>query len=148
MGYRIMFYGGLILSIVSLTLTILIFVKYQIKQVIADLTGVKLSKSKQQGHYHYQTDLTESAKRTTSDIIVKKDQAIRTTNNLVEETELLSEAKAVEYLQQSTSEETELLSSFDETTLLEEVGEGFTIDEEMILVDSNEIIEDGGERVV
>lgn len=79
---------------------------------------------------------------------LKKDQVIRTTSNFVEETELLSEAQALEDSQQSGIEETELLSSFDETTLLKEISEGFTIDDDMVIVDSNEIIEDGGERVV
>lgn len=147
MGYQVMFYGGLILAIVSFTLTVLVFIKYQIKQVLADLFGVKFTKAKQQQHYQYQADLTESGKRTTSDIIVKKDQVIGSASDSTEETELLSEVQmAADSLQSTGEEETVLLSSVDETTLLEETSDGFMIDEDVIMVDSNEVIESGGEK--
>ena len=140
-------YGGLILAIVSFTLTVLVFIKYQIKQVLADLFGVKFTKAKQQQHYQYQADLTESGKRTTSDIIVKKDQVIGSASDSTEETELLSEVQmAADSLQSTGEEETVLLSSVDETTLLEETSDGFMIDEDVIMVDSNEVIESGGEK--
>ena len=147
MGYQVMFYGGLILAIVSFTLTVLVFIKYQIKQVLADLFGVKFTKAKQQQHYQYQADLTESGKRRTSDIIVKKDQVIGSASDSTEETELLSEVQmAADSLQSTGEEETVLLSSVDETTLLEETSDGFMIDEDVIMVDSNEVIESGGEK--
>ena len=147
MGYQVMFYGGLILAIVSFTLTVLVFIKYQIKQVLADLFGVKFTKAKQQQPYQYQADLTESGKRTTSDIIVKKDQVIGSASDSTEETELLSEVQmAADSLQSTGEEETVLLSSVDETTLLEETSDGFMIDEDVIMVDSNEVIESGGEK--
>lgn len=148
MGYQVMFYGGLILAIVSFTLTVLVFIKYQIKQVLADLFGVKFTKAKQQQPYQYQADLTESGKRTTSDIIVKKDQVIGSASDSTEETELLSEVQmAADSLQSTGEEETVLLSSVDETTLLEETSDGFMIDEDVIMVDSNEVIESGGEKI-
>lgn len=148
MGYQVIFYGGLILAIVSFTLTVLVFIKYQIKQVLADLFGVKFTKAKQQQPYQYQADLTESGKRTTSDIIVKKDQVIGSASDSTEETELLSEVQmAADSLQSTGEEETVLLSSVDETTLLEETSDGFMIDEDVIMVDSNEVIESGGEKI-
>lgn len=148
MGYQIMFFGGLALSIVSLTLAIYFFIKFQIKQVITDLTGFRISKSKQQNHYHYQADLTTTGKQTSSAIVVKKDQATRKTTNSLKETELLSEPEALSESNQSALKETELLSEIDDMTLLAESAEAFVISEDMIVVDSNEVIENGGKKIV
>lgn len=145
MGYQVMFYGGLVLSIVSLTLAILLFRKYQIKQVINDLTGIQFSKSKQQHHYHYQANLTENGRRTTSDIMIKKDQSIQTTAAPDAETELLLNTNLVE---QTDVKETEILSADDETTLLEEQDQVFIIEDDMLVIDSNKVIENGGEKIV
>src|SRR5690606_9293274 len=127
MEYQIMFYGGLAGAVITLIISIIVYMKLQISQVIEDITGGRFKRKKANGRSSYETAET---KRTTSEIkLRKKDDPVATSvadtallvsqeleptsmlqNTDVEPTALLVEEKPVE--------ETSLL--IEETTLLDD----------------------------
>jgi hypothetical protein len=127
MTYQIMFYGGLAAALLTLIITIYVYVKMNIRRVISDLTGIKWKSTfgkKSSSHAE------EEEKRTTNEIRLKKQDLEGD-----EITELLEdEVAATALLNESDVEETTLLSSDveleDETTLL-----GDSMDETTLLAD-------------
>ncbi|WP_017471217.1 hypothetical protein [Amphibacillus jilinensis] len=179
MGYQIMFYGGLALTIICLGLAIGLFIKLDIKQALADLTGLKWLKSKQGSSFQYQANVTESGKRTTSQIVIRRDQDASFTssklssaaseakqaNSFIEteylptstassdqqinshaETEYINEPNITRHQQQNNLTETVLLPTSEETTLLTDEDASFMIDEDIVRVEANEVITNGGEK--
>ncbi|MGM0838639.1 MAG: hypothetical protein ACQEV7_21095 [Bacillota bacterium] len=117
MTYQIMFYGGLAAALLTLIITIYVFVKMNIRRVISDLTGIKW---KLPFGRKSSTQAGEDEKRTTNEIRLKKQDLEGD-----EITELMEgEVAATALLDESDVEETTLLSSEveqeDETTLLGE----------------------------
>ncbi|SEO61124.1 hypothetical protein SAMN04488134_109144 [Amphibacillus marinus] len=148
MGYQIMFYGGLALAAICLVLAIWLFIKLDIKQALADLTGSSWLKSKQPKSFHYQADLTESGKRTTSQIVLRKDQAAPFTTGQTEETELLQAGEPVNVQAEAYLPETELLSDDeDATTLLTNEQADFIVEDDFVITDAEEVISNGGEKI-
>lgn len=127
MTYQIMFYGGLAAALLTLIITIYVYVKMNIRRVISDLTGIKW-KSPFAKRSSTQAEVEE--KRTTNEIRLKKQDL-----EGEEITELMEdEVAATALLDENDVEETTLLSSGvdreDETTLL-----GESVDETTLLTD-------------
>lgn len=127
MTYQIMFYGGLAAALLTLIITIYVYVKMNIRRVISDLTGIKW---KSPLGRKSPTQAEEEEKRTTNEIRLKKQDMEGD-----EITELMEdEVAATALLDESDVGETTLLSSEDEqgdeTTLL-----GESMDETTLLTD-------------
>lgn len=137
MTYQIMFYGGLAAALLTLILSIYVYVKMNIRRVIYDLTGIKWQRpfgKKSSSH-------AEEEKRTTNEIRLKKqDMEENEITELMEgevaATALLDESdiEGTALLDESHIEETVLLSAGneqeDETSLL-----GESMDETTLLND-------------
>ena len=149
MEYQIMFYGGLAGALITLIISIIVFMKLKISQVLTDITGYGSRKKARAATSHSRRTDTET-KKTTSEIKLRKkdvpaaveveDTAIMSqeleptailTNDqkYKAQTELLVEKETAAYMEEETSilgtdeEETMLLSDEDETTLLQEEDE-------------------------
>jgi hypothetical protein len=117
MTYQIMFYGGLAAALLTLIITVYVYVKMNIRRVISDLTGIKWKRPFEKKS---SSQAKEEEKRTTNEIRLKKQDLEGD-----EITELMEEeVAATALLDESDVEETTLLSSDveleDETTLLGE----------------------------
>jgi hypothetical protein len=117
-----MFYGGLAAALLTLGITVYVFIKLNIRHVLTDLTGIKW---KTPSARRTAAQETESLRRTTSEIKLKK-------QNLAGEeiTELMSqEVAATALLQEEKADETMLLSEYEaeETSLLGEEAEETTL---------------------
>lgn len=146
MKYQIMFYGGILGTIIMLVITIIVFIKHHIIQVIKDLLGVRSRKEKytQKTNYKNTTDrikksttrdikfkkLTEEVKLKESgiidDIVSKETESIDSCNeetefinDIVEETEDIESIYTKEGIS-ADGNETMLLENEDETTILTE----------------------------
>jgi hypothetical protein len=117
MEYQIMLYGGMAGALITLIISIILYVKMDIAQVVEDLTGISLRKRL---HKKKKAQDESNEKRLTKEIMIKKQfakeaaasQETELMSSVVEETALLSDG----YI-----EETSLLTAdFDETTLLSE----------------------------
>ncbi|MDQ6595096.1 hypothetical protein [Bacillus salipaludis] len=130
MGYQIMFYGGLAGALITLAISIVLFVKMEIAQVFTDLTGIQFRKKRRRID-------EESREKHTKEIMLKKQYA---ESAAAEETELLEVAETVlaGEIEETTllMEETTLL--VEETTLL--VENEFIKEVDVVIVHSNTVI--------
>jgi len=100
-----MFYGGLAAALLTLIITIYIYVKMNIRRVISDLTGLKWKSPF--GKKKSSTQSNEEKTRTTNEIRLKKqDMGGDEITELMED-----EVAATALLDESDVEETTLLSS-------------------------------------
>jgi hypothetical protein len=123
MHYQIMFYGGLAGAIITLGISIIVFVKLNISKVIEHLTGYSFRRARKKSRKtkYQEQDLAE--KRTTNEIKIRK--------NVVEHNLAVKETAATEWMGEEIEptalmavekvEETELL--VEETTLLDQADE-------------------------
>lgn len=117
MEYQIMLYGGMAGTIITLIISIILYVKMGIAQVIEDLTGISLRKRL---HKKKKAQDESNEKRLTKEIMLKKQYAGEAAAS--QETELMnSEMEETALLTDGYIEETTLLTAdVDETTLLSE----------------------------
>jgi hypothetical protein len=117
MEYQIMLYGGIAGTIITLIISIILYVKMGIAQVVEDLTGISLRK-----RLHKKKKVLDESneKRLTKEIMLKKQYAGEAAAS--QETELMSsEIEETALLAAGYIEETSLLTAdLDETTLLSE----------------------------
>ncbi|MDF2787654.1 MAG: hypothetical protein K0S80_752 [Neobacillus sp.] len=117
MEYQIMLYGGMAGTIITLIISIILYVKMGIAQVVEDLTGISLRK-----RLHKKKKVMDESneKRLTKEIMLKKQYAGEAAAS--QETELMSsEIEETALLAAGYIEETSLLTAdLDETTLLSE----------------------------
>jgi hypothetical protein len=117
MEYQIMLYGGMAGTIITLIISIILYVKMGIAQVVEDLTGISLRK-----RLHKKKKVLDESneKRLTKEIMLKKQYAGEAAAS--QETELMSsEIEETALLAAGYIEETSLLTAdLDETTLLSE----------------------------
>lgn len=147
MTYELMFYGGIIGAIIMLPITIYIFIKLNINQVIKDLTGIGFTNTPHTSRRRYQSKTDGKLKKLTSEIKLRKEnknipsiQGTMETESLhhyVEPTELLEGETSLEETTLLTVEETTLLN---ETTVLNENPNKFTLEKNIIIVHSLPII--------
>ncbi|MFP7299896.1 hypothetical protein [Neobacillus niacini] len=117
MEYQIMLYGGMAGAVITLIISIILYIKMGIAQVIEDLTGVSLRR-RLQSKKKARVDSNE--KRMTKEIMLKKQYAGEAFAS--QETELMSSGVLeTALLDDGNIEETTLLTAdFDETTVLSE----------------------------
>ena len=115
MEYQIMLYGGMAGAVITLIISIILYVKMGIAQVVEDLTGISLRKRLHKRR-KAQDELKE--KKLTKEIMLKKQYANEAAAS--QETELMnSEIEETALLGDGYSEETTLLTAdLDETALL------------------------------
>jgi hypothetical protein len=117
MEYQIMLYGGMAGTIITLIISIILYVKMGIAQVVEDLTGISLRK-----RLHKKKKVLDESneKRLTKEIMLKKQYAGEAAAS--QETELMSsEIEETALLAGGYIEETSLLTAdLDETTVLSE----------------------------
>lgn len=150
MEYQIMFYGGLAGAVITLIISIIVYMKLQISQVIEDITGGRFKRKKANGRSSYETAET---KRTTSEIkLRKKDDPVATS---VADTALVSqELEPTSMLQNTDVEPTALLveeKPVEETSLLIEETTLLDVDETTLLVEDDEtsiLLEGDGETAI
>ncbi|MEH7246193.1 hypothetical protein V7114_05285 [Neobacillus niacini] len=147
MEYQIMFYGGMAGAIITLIISIILYVKMGIAQVVEDLTGISFRKRL---HKKRKAKEESNQKRLTQEIMLKKQYAREAAAS--QETELMSSIEETALLgDDGYIEETSLLiADFEETTVLSADMEetSFLIEEEepfkkevdVIVVHSNTII--------
>lgn len=150
MEYQIMFYGGLAGALITLIISIIVFMKLQISQVLTDITGYGSRKKHRNETGRAKRDNTTETKRTTSEIKLRKKDvpvaaavedtaimnqdidptAILEDDRYLNSTELLVENNSAQYMEETMllsedDDETTLLQEEDETTILTE-GDGET----------------------
>jgi hypothetical protein len=116
MEYQIMLYGGMAGTIITLVISIILYIKMGIAQVVEDLTGISLRK-----RLHKKKKVQDESKneqRLTKEIMLKKQYAGEAAAS--QETELMSsEVEETALLGDRYIEETSLLTAdFEETTVL------------------------------
>jgi hypothetical protein len=136
MEYQVMFYGGLAGAIITLTISIILYVKMGIAQVVEDLTGMSL---RRKGSNRQQSQETANEKRMTKEILLKKQYADVAAAS--EETELLDGGTLDETSLLIDMEETTILSTeMEETSLLVEKESNFKKEVDVMVVHSTTII--------
>jgi hypothetical protein len=119
MEYQIMLYGGMAGAVITLIISIILYVKMGIAQVIEDLTGMSLRKRRLK---RQKAQDESNEKRLTNEIMLKRKYPGEAAASL--ETELMSsEIEETALLVDEYSEETALLTAdVEETTVLSEEG--------------------------
>jgi hypothetical protein len=117
MEYQIMLYGGMAGALITLIISIILYVKMGIAQVVEDLTGISLRKRL---HNRKKAQDESKEKRLTKEIMLKRQYAGEAAAS--QETELMSsEFEETALLGDGCIEETSLLTAnLDETTVLTE----------------------------
>lgn len=120
MEYQIMLYGGMAGALITLIISIILYVKMGIAQVVEDLTGISLRKRL---HKKRKAQDKSNEKRLTKEIMLKKQYAGEAAAS--QETELMdNKLKETALLGDEDIEETTLLTAdLDETTVLSEEAE-------------------------
>lgn len=141
MQYQIMFYGGLAGAVITLSISIYIYIKLNITQVIEHLTGFsfrKLSKNMRK-NYGQSREVTE--KRTTTNEIKIRKKVVE------QEQAWTGGVAATELLKNEGVESTALLydDGVEETSLLSEETTLLTLDEAETSI-LTEIVEKNGEN--
>jgi hypothetical protein len=129
MEYQIMLYGGIAGTIITLIISIILYIKMGIAQVVEDLTGISLRKRL---HKKKKVQDESNEQRLTKEIMLKKQYATEAAAS--QETELMSsEVGETALLGDGYIEETSLLTAdFEETTVLSE-----DIEETSLLVEED-----------
>lgn len=141
-----MFYGGMAGAMITLIISIILYVKMGIAQVVEDLTGISFRKRL---HKKRKAKEESNQKRLTKEIMLKKQYAREAAAS--QETELMSSIEETALLGDGDIEETALLTAdFEETTVLSvaieetssliEEDEPFKKEVDVIVVHSNTII--------
>ncbi|MFN7251934.1 MAG: hypothetical protein ACK4M9_14185 [Anaerobacillus sp.] len=121
MTNQVLFYGGLAGMVFTLPITIYVFIKLNMIQVISDLTGVRLGKTMKQLPRRYGKTKEISEKRVTNEIKLKRKEvaAAKTAGFHEETTQLLDESEDYTQLLAEFNDETSILTEDnDETSLL------------------------------
>ncbi|KAA0549172.1 hypothetical protein FZW96_04465 [Bacillus sp. BGMRC 2118] len=151
MGNVLLFYGGLVGALITLPITIFIFFKLNIKQVIEDLTGMKLTKSITDKKEREKRGTGKIAKPVTNELKLRKDQgnqevaasSTETLHHEVEATSLITQSPIDEtlLLDEELEETTILQEEVDETTLLKEGEDSdFVVELDTMVVHSENVI--------
>jgi len=133
MGYQIMFYVGIAGALLTLIISIIVFIRLNISEVIEDLTGFSLHKWVKKLKAGGRSKQEQKMKPITREIQPRRDVDLEVAvSGSVEATELL-EAEGFSF---DSSEATELLTETDadETGFLPEADE----DETELLMEANE----------
>lgn len=149
MEYQVMLYGGVAGAIVSLIITITVYIKLNISEAIEDLTGFRFSKfMKKLASSRSKQEQTE--KPITNEIKLRRDVGLEVAAaSSVEATELLMEEAGETELLINEAEETMLLSAeadetvllVEETTVLSEIeNRKFIKEVDIVVVHSTKII--------
>lgn len=126
MDYQIMLYGGMACALITLIISIILYIKLDIAQVVEDLTGLSLRKRL---HKRKKARDDSNKKALTKEIMVKKQYAGEAASRI--ETELMSsEIEETAILSDGHIEETSLL--LDETTILSD-----SVEETSILLEED-----------
>ncbi|MEH7181037.1 hypothetical protein [Neobacillus vireti] len=147
MEYQIMLYGGMAGAVITLIISIILYVKIGIAQVVEDLTGISLRKRLHKKR-KAQDELKE--KKLTKEIMLKKQyaneaaasQETELMNSEIEETALLGDG----YMEETTlltvdlDETTSLCADMEETSILLEEENYFKKEVDVIVVHSTTII--------
>jgi hypothetical protein len=147
MEYQIMLYGGMAGTIITLIISIILYIKMGIAQVVEDLTGISLRKRL---HKKKKVQDESNEQRLTKEIMLKKQyageaaasQETELMSSEVEETALLGDGYIEETsLLTADLEETTVLSAdIEETSLLVEEEDFFKKEVDVIVVHSTTII--------
>lgn len=143
MEYQIMLYGGMAGALITLIISIILYIKMGIAQVVEDLTGISLRKRL---HKKQKAQEESNEKRMTKEIMLKKQyareaaasQETEIMGSEIEETALLSEETSL--LKSDFDETTVLSDDVEETSVLQEEEEFFKKEVDVIVVHSTTII--------
>lgn len=137
MGNVLLFYGGLVGALITLPITIFMFFKLNIKQVVEDLTGLRMTHSKTDRKETVKEGTGKISKPITNEIKLRKDHAnqevaVASTeliHNIVESTSLIEHPDIEEttILYEEMEETTVLVDELEETTILQEEVEETTL---------------------
>ncbi|WP_419954641.1 hypothetical protein ACN6MT_02210 [Neobacillus niacini] len=147
MEYQIMLYGGMAGALITLIISIILYVKMGIAQVVEDLTGISLRKRL---HKKRKAQDKSNEKLLTKEIMLKKQyaweaaasQETELMDNKLEETALLGDEDIEEttLLTADLDETTVLSEEAEETSLLLEKEDFFKKEVDVIVVHSTTII--------
>lgn len=145
MEYQILFYGGLAGALITLVISIKVYMKLEISQVIADITGNRFKRKKKNNRISLEAQET---KRTTSEIKLRKEEV--PVAETVEETALMSqEIEPTSLFDENNRAPTAKKDWIEETSLLGEAS--FSSDETTLLANDDEtsiLLEGDGETAI
>lgn len=148
-----MFYGGLAGAVVTLIISVIVYMKLQISQVFADITGNRFKRKKKNDRISLEAQET---KRTTSEIKLRKKEVPVAASAEIKDTALMSqELKTSASIKETDMDPTALLvegNSMEETSLLSEETSLLQDDDETtLLVEDDEtsiLLEGDGETSI
>lgn len=114
-----MFYGGIIASLMVIAALIFVWVKWDILQILKDLTGIYGRNTNVSNRNHMKSQTSGKLKTVTSEIRLRPNAKNTNVNHNVGETETLQEFnEETTLLQDEGIDETTILTEANETTLL------------------------------
>lgn len=132
MKYQIMFYGGLVITIITLILAVISFFKLNAAEALCDLVGINLKKKK--------TPKIKISKKEYK--FNKKDKLSKSTNSEaykgLDNNEQIEPKVIVDYEKTKLNEESTSLLNDEGTTLLDDENTTLLDDEGTTLLDSDE----------
>lgn len=116
-----MFYGGIVASLLIIAALVFIWIKWDILQVIKDITGIYGQKSNVLNRQHMKSRTSGKLKTVTSEIKLRPNEKNANMNQNIGETETLQEFNdETTMLQDEGVAETTILTEANETTLLQD----------------------------
>jgi len=151
---QVMFYGGIILAISMLIVSVLLFIKFKIHNVIGDLTGIAEKRAiKNIEQNKSNSKLSNSGKLNSKKIakdkgavsvydLMKKTDELQILEENLKNTEHITTRLVAEETTVLNMAESELDYDFNQTTVLSEVQEEpfFYLERDLMIINTNEVI--------
>ena len=116
-----MFYGGIIASLLVIVALIFVWIKWDILQILKDITGMYGRKTNVSHGKHTKSQTSGKLRTVTSEIQLRPNEKDPPINQNIGETETLQESnKETTMLQDEGLDETTILTEANETTLLQD----------------------------
>ncbi|MDY2630631.1 MAG: hypothetical protein SOV85_04675 [Clostridium sp.] len=131
MKYEIMFYGGLVITLITLILAIISFLKLNVAEALCDLVGINFKAKRISKSNKEKRKYSNLSRRIKPDITVRKEKKNNIDNNAIVDNKNIKPR----YDYNNLDEESTTLLNEENTTLLDEEGTS-------ILEDSTTLLED------
>lgn len=152
MLYEIMYYGGMIMALIMLIVSVLLFVKLNIIKIIGDITGITAKKTiknmrennEKTGNKSYMTSKINIERGTITEKIFSSDKFFKHTGKLEESNRVKKELNPKYITEKLGAEETTLLENQETTVLPQEKYIAskchFSLEVDFMIINTNEII--------
>lgn len=145
MKYEIMFYGGLVITLITLILAIISFLKLNVAEALCDLVGINFKAKRISKSNKEKRKYSNLSRRIKPDITVRKEKKNNIDNNAIVDNKNIKPR----YDYNNLDEESTTLLNEENTTLLDEENTTMLEDENTTLLDEEfTILLDGEETTI